>query len=141
MAAYGIRILEGSLDSIAAYPSVKENLLVDIPSYKGVVYDDSLVKFATRTALLKCHMKAESLEAFWRNRDAFLYDITAPRAYDSSIENDDICSLGKKTLYVTPLGKGVDFFYKDCSVGSFFCDAGAVWFDFTLSLEFFKGVI
>lgn len=125
-AYYGIRVLQGTLDSIKQSPDVKENLKQDISVKAGFRYDGMNVTYKSRTAQIKCLMRASNAKEFWNNRNALLYDLTKP---------------GERVLTVTELGKDIPCFYKGCSVGCFFPDNGKYWFEFTLSLEFFKGVI
>lgn len=126
LANYGIRVLLGSIDSINKAPDVKENLRRDISVVNGIIYDDNVVTFKSKTAQIKCLMRAVDAHEFWRNRNALLYDLTRP---------------GERTFTVAELGKDIPCFYKSCSVRCFFPDRGKFWFEFTLSLEFFKGVI
>lgn len=125
-ADYGIRILGGTMASIKKAPAVKENLKRDISVSTGVIYDGEIVTYKSRTAHLKCFMRASNPAEFWRNRNALVYDLSKP---------------GERILTVSELGKEIPCFYKDCSVSSFFPDMGKYWFEFTLGLEFFKGVI
>lgn len=126
VASYGIRVLRGTLDSIKKSPAVKENLKRDISVRTGVIYDGENVTYKSKTASIKCLMRARNAEEFWRNRNALLFNLTKPE---------------QRVLTVTELGKEIPCFYKGCSVDCFFPDNGKYWFEFTLSLEFFKGVI
>lgn len=126
LASYGIRVLKGSLDSIRRNPDVKENLLRDVSVMQGNSYDGKIVTYKSKTAEIRCLMRARNAEEFWRNRNALLFNLTKP---------------GERALSVTELSKRIPCYYKGCSVGCFFPDNGKYWFEFTLSLEFFKGVI
>ena len=125
-ANYGIRMLRGTMDSIKQRPDVKENLKRDISTKSGVVYDGEKVTYKSRTAQLRCLMRAANSQEFWRNRNALVYDLTKP---------------GERTFTVSELDKNIPCFYKGCTVHCFFPDNGKFWFEFTLNLEFFKGVI
>ena len=98
----------------------------DISVKTGVVYDGANVTYKSKTAQIKCLMRAANATEFWRNRNALLYDLT---------------KAGERTLTVTELDKEIPCYYKGCSVNCFYPDNGKFWFEFTLSLEFFKGVI
>lgn len=126
LANYGIRVLRGSMDSIKQQPDVKENLKRNISVSPGLIYDEGVVTYKSRTAEIRCFMRAANAEEFWKNRNALLYDLARP---------------GSRTLTVAELGKQIPCYYKGCSVECFFPDNGKYWFEFTLSLEFFKGVI
>ena len=123
---YGIRILRGTYDAIVKQPDVKENLKTNIQSVSGQSYDGENVTYKTRTVALNCLMRTRSLDEFWQNRNALLYDLIRPDA---------------RTLKVARLGKEIPFYYKSCNVKSFHPDGGNVWFEFTLNVEFFQGVI
>lgn len=125
-AEYGIRFLRGTMDSITQMPDIKENLKRDISVVNGLQYDGLNVTYKSRTASLRCLMRAGSKEEFWRNWNALLYDLVKE---------------GSRTLTVAELGKEIPCFYKGCSVNCFFPDRGKFWFEFTLDLEFYKGVI
>lgn len=125
-AEYGIRFLRGTMDSITQKPDIKENLMRDISVVNGLQYDGLNVTYKSRTASLRCLMRAGSKEEFWRNWNALLYDLVKS---------------GSRTLKVTELGKDIPCYYKGCSVRCFFPDRGKFWFEFTLDLEFYKGVI
>lgn len=126
VAVYGIRMLQGTMDSIKKYPEVKENLKRDISTKGGVIYDGKEVVYKSRTAQLRCFMRAANAVEFWRNRNALLYDLTKP---------------GERVLTVSELDKNIPCFYKGCNVSCFYPDNGKFWFEFMLSMEFFKGVI
>lgn len=126
LAKYGIRVLQGTMDSIKTAPAVKSNLLRDISVNAGVIYDSEAVTYKSRTAQIRCLMRAKNAEEFWKNRNSLLYDLT---------------KAGARTLTVAKLDKEIPCFYKKCSVGCFFPDREKFWFEFTLSLEFYKGVI
>lgn len=126
LANYGIRLLRGSMDSIKASPSVKENLKRDVSVNIGVYYDGESVVYKSRTAKINCLMRAADATEFWRNRNALVYDLAKS---------------GERIFTVTELGKEIPCYYKGCSVRCFHPDNAKYWFEFTLSLEFFKGVI
>lgn len=126
MASYGIRILRGTMDSVMRMPEVKENLKRDISVSNGVSYDGAKVTFKSRTAQLTCLMKAASANEFWNNRNALLNALIKP---------------GSRILTIDSLGKDIPCYYKESSVRCFFPDRGNIWFEFTLDLEFYKGVI
>lgn len=123
---YGVRVLQGTFGEIIKQPDVKENLKINMNHLSGQSYDGKNVTYKSRTVALKCFMRGRDLMEFWRNWKAFLYDLTRP---DSRI------------LKVTMLNKDIPFYYKNCSVDSFHPDKGKIWFEFTLNVEFYKGVI
>lgn len=56
-------------------PSVKKNLLIDIPSQSGVTYDGQEVVFSKKDVTLKCWMRCRNVENMWRNLNALVYDL------------------------------------------------------------------
>ena len=126
IALYGIRAKQGTLDGILSMPDVKPNLTVDIQSVAGIEYDGKTVVYKSKEAEIICLMKSKSIEEFWRNWNALLYDLIRP---------------GERELTISSINAKVPFYYKGCSVESFFCDDGNVWFEFTISIELFKGLI
>lgn len=126
LAEYGVRVLDGALQSITEMPAVKENLLADISVVPGVEYDGKEVRYQSRTAELPCLMRAGTAEEFWRNRDALLHDLAKPEA---------------RTLSVRSITKDIPCYYKGCSAASMSLLPGMFWFTFTLQLEFYQGLI
>lgn len=126
-AEYGVRVLDGALQSITEMPAAKENLLTDISIVPGVEYDGGEeVHFKSRTAELPCLLRAETAEEFWRNRDALLYDLSKP---------------GARTLSVRSITKDIPCYYNGCTSASMSLLPGVFWFTFTLRLEFYQGLI
>lgn len=125
-AEYGIRFLRGTMDSITQMPDVKENLKREISVIHGLKYDGKNVTYKSRTASLRCLMRARSAEEFWNNWNSLLYSLVKP---------------WNRTLTVTALSKDIPCYYKSSSVNCFYPDNGRFWFEFTLNLEFYKGVI
>lgn len=117
---YGIHVLQGSEAEILKSPAVKKNLLQNIASQNGAFYDGEFVVFQTKEVKLKCLMRAETLSEFWRNYDAFLYDLVRPN---------------ERKLYVDSTGYEYPCYYKSCSANKF-CPANKIWFEFSLVLVF-----
>ena len=117
---YGVYILRGSDTEILKFPAVKKNLLQNIKVKNGAVYDGMSVTFQTKEVKLNCLMRAASLAEFWRNYNAFLYDLTRPK---------------ERILHVNSTGYEYPCFYKNCTV-SHFKPFGKIWFEFNLTLIF-----
>lgn len=117
---YGIRVLEGSEAEIQKSPAVKKNLLQNIASRSGAIYDGEYVTFQTKEVKLSCLMRAATLQEFWRNYHAFLYDLTRP---------------DERRLYVNATGYEYPCHYKSCSVEKFF-PKDKIWFQFSVVLVF-----
>lgn len=117
---YGVRILQGSLDEIEKSPSVKKNLLRNINSQSGAIYDGETVTFETKDVKINCLMRANTLSEFWQNYDALLYNLIRPN---------------ERILYADSVGMEYPCFYKSSSVAKFF-PKDNVWFEFSLILTF-----
>lgn len=117
---YGIYVLQGSEAEIQKSPAVKKNLLQNIASKSGAIYDGEFVAFQTKEVKLKCLMRAKTLQEFWRNYNAFLYDLIRP---------------DERQLYVDATGYEYPCYYKSCTVDKFF-PTDKIWFEFSLVLVF-----
>ena len=117
---YGCRILQGSLAEVIKTPAVKQNLLRNIASQPGAIYDGHRVTFKTKDVKLNCLMRAETLDELWRNYDALLFDLIRP---------------DERLLEISELGQGIKCFYKCSSVTAFY-PIGKIWLEFSLTLTF-----
>lgn len=117
---YGVRILEGSLAEVLKAAPEKQNLLRNIPSQSGVIYDGLTVKLQSKDVKLNCLMRASTLSELWRNHNALLYDLIRPN---------------ERLLYVSHTNKSYKCYYKNSTVKSFYPD-DKIWLEFTLTLTF-----
>lgn len=117
---YGCRVLQGSLAEVMRTAAVKQNLLLNIQTKSGAIYDGLNVRYKSKDVKLSCLMRAETLEELWRNYDALLFDLIRP---------------DERTLFVNELEQDFPCFYKSCDVSDFFPD-GKIWLEFTLTLTF-----
>jgi len=117
---YGLCLLRGSEAEILKSPAVKKNLLRNIRSRPGAIYDGGPVVFQTKEARLNCLMRAGTPQEFWRNHSALLYDLVRP---------------GERALHVAATGREHACHYKSCSVDRFF-PAGRMWLLFSITLVF-----
>ena len=117
---YGVCVLQDSEAEIIKSPAVKKNLLQNIASRSGAIYDGEFVVFQTKGVKLNCLMRAKTLQEFWRNYNALLYDLTRP---------------DERMLYVDSTGYEYPCYYKSCSVDKFF-PTGKIWFQFSIVLVF-----
>lgn len=118
---YGVCILQGSEAEILKSPAVKKNLLIDINSKSGAIYDGERVTFQAKDVKLNCLMRAGTLAEFWRNYNAFIYDLTRPE---------------ERRFYVDSTGDEYLCHYRNSSVKHFMPVGGKVWFSFSLTLVF-----
>lgn len=117
---YGCRILKGTLSEIVKPSAVKQNLLRNIASQPGVIYDNGPVTFKAKDVKLSCLMRAETLQELWRNYDALLFDLIRP---------------DERILGVKELQSIFPCHYKSANVTGFYPE-GKIWLAFTLTLTF-----
>lgn len=120
LSEYGIRVIEGTLDTFRKPSDIKENMLRDISTKAGIIYDGKKVTKKNRSVSVNCLMRAASNEEFWRNYDALLYDLS--RA-------------DERVLSVDALRTELKCYYSGISVSEYvpvLKDFGNAWFEFTL---------
>ena len=132
---YGVNVLEGSLAEVMKSPAVKQNLLVKGAMLNGVAYDGGMVRFKSKEVKLKCVMRAAAFGEFWKDYEAFLYDLARP---DGELEyaNGNPKQHGERRLYVDAVGEQYPCYYKSCSSEDFAMMPGKIWWKFTLTLVF-----
>lgn len=119
---YGMRVLQGSFAEVIKNPAVKQNMLRNIETKTGVIYDSQEVSYKAKDVKLICLMRADSLEELWRNYDALLYNLIKP---------------DERLLYVTGLEQEFPFCYKSCVVNEFY-PINRIWLKFTLTVTFVR---
>lgn len=117
---YGIRVLQGSFAEILKTAAVKQNMLRNIRTQSGVIYDGKHVWYKAKDVKLNCILRADTLTELWRNYDAFLFDLIQP---------------DERFLRVKEIEQEFPFCYKSCNVTEFFPD-GRIWLKFTLTITF-----
>ena len=117
---YGVRILEGSLSEVMKTASVKQNLICNLSTTNGAIYDGATVTFKSKDVKLKCLMRAKSLSELWRNYDALLFDLIRPN---------------ERLLEVQELEQAFPCMYKSASVTNFYPE-DKIWLEFTITLTF-----
>lgn len=118
---YGLVVLEGSDDEIMKIPSVKQNLICSTNNRKGLKYDNSQVVYQHKDVALKCVIVASSMELFWRNYNALIYDLTRAN---------------ERAFFVEHLTDTFSCYYKSCQAIQFFTVGSHVWCELTLTLVF-----
>lgn len=117
---YGARVLAGTLPEVEKSPAVKPNLLRNIGTQSGAIYDGERVTFKSKEVKVKCLMRAGTLPELWRNYNALLFDLVRPE---------------ERRLYVDATGEEYPCHYKSCSVSEFY-GTGKIWLVFTITLVF-----
>lgn len=113
---YGCRILKGTLAELERPHDAKQNLLRNIKTTDGVIYDGNTVTMKSRDVKLQCLMTADTLTELWRNYDALLYDL----------KRGDW-----RTLYAH--GNEYKCYYKSCSVSKFY-PTDKIWLQFAITI-------
>lgn len=130
--AYGIRVLEGSEAQILKCPAVKKNMLRNISTQNGAIYDDKKVVFQQKEVALSCCLIAKNFTEFWRNYNAFLYDLIRVVEVD---EDGIKVQTAERSLFVDEVYEGYPCYYKDGKV-SLLDPNGNIWCKVTLTLVF-----
>jgi hypothetical protein len=137
---YGVFLLDGSDAEIVKSPAVKKNLLVDIPSHKGAIYDGELVVYEKKEVALKCLMVSSGTSAMWRNLNALVFDLI--RLNTVLEEGDDDSGdaeykTAERTFYVDGLVEEYPCYYNGLKATAFHVlSDGRIWLEFTLNLVF-----
>lgn len=121
---YGVRILKGTLDEVMKIPNVKANLIRNIGTQSGALYDGKCVTYKSKDVKIQCLMRAETLTELWRNYDALLYDLIRP---------------DERSLWVNDLEQEFPFHYKSCQVTEFYPE-DKIWLQFVLTVTFTSGL-
>lgn len=132
---YGVFLLDGSDAEIIKTPTVKKNLLIDIPSQSGVTYDGQKVVFQKKDVSLKCWMRCNDVATMWRNLNALVHDLITPtnKIDNQGYEYKD----AERSLYVDSLGEEYPCYFNGLSSTKFqLLSNDRVWLEFTLTLTF-----
>lgn len=113
---YGVRILRGTHNEVMKTPDVKQNLLRNIETNAGVLYDGKTVTYKSKDVKLQCLLRADTLNELWRNYDALLYDLTRPD--ERMLEAD---------------GNEFPFYYRSCQITEFYPN-GNIWLQFSITI-------
>lgn len=116
---YGAWILQGTESEMRKAPSVKQNLLINNNSVAGVSYDPEAVTFQAKDVNINLSMMAASLEEFWKNYKALLYDLT---------------KVGENSIYSELTEEEYLFYYKSARVSEFSPSGKKIWCDFSITI-------
>ena len=135
LSEYGVFVLDGSDAEITKMPSVKKNLLVDIPSQSGVTYDGKEVVFEKKDVALKCWMRCNDVTTMWRNLNSLVYDLITPTSKTDKEGYEYLDA--ERSLYVESLGEEYPCYFNGLSASKFqLLSNDRVWLEFTLTLTF-----
>ena len=119
---YGAIVLKGIVAEVMKSPTVKTNLLRNIASNAGAIYDPKAVTYKSKDVKVKLLMRAETLPQLWRNYDALLYDMIRPE---------------ERTLDIVDVAESFPCYYKSCKVDEFF-PSDKIWLEMTLTFTFIR---
>jgi hypothetical protein len=130
--SYGIRVLEGSEAQTQKCPTVKKNMLRNISTQNGAIYDGEKVVYQQKEVTLNCCLIAKNFTEFWRNYNAFLYDLIRVVEVD---EDGIKVQTAERSLFLEKIYEEYPCYYKNGKV-SLLDPNGNIWCKFTLTLVF-----
>lgn len=119
-ADYGV-VVDIARDELLRAPTVKQNLSRSISTLDGRMYDTDQVVFASKESTFKCHLKADSMAAFWQCYDSF---------FGALIQPDE------RQLYVSYTSEEYPCYYKKSSGFKVITLSRQVIVEFSLTLVF-----
>lgn len=135
LSAYGVRVLQGTVDSFRQAAESKTPLTRDIATRDGLItdgvtgggltvekgrsYDNPAMRKRSRSVTVKCLMSRMTAAAFAKNWRALLYDLTRPEG---------------RTVTVAALERSFRCYYSSCSVERFYSATGGLWCEFSVNL-------
>ena len=135
LSAYGVRVLQGTVDLFRQAAESKTPLTRDIAARDGLItdgvtgggltvekgpsYDNPAMRKRSRSVTVKCLMSRMTAAAFAKNWRALLYDLTRPDG---------------RTVTVTALERSFRCYYSSCSVERFYSATGGLWCEFSVNL-------
>jgi hypothetical protein len=141
LSEYNCRVLKGTLAEVLKLPDVKPNLLRNINTQTGAIYDgervmvpdeegnptdkvqSSNVTYKSKDVKVYCYMTANTLAELWQNYYRLLSDLVQPNS---------------RQLYVAAVEDAFECYYSKCSVTTFY-PTDKIWLAFTLTLTFIDG--
>ena len=121
LSQYGINVLWGSDKEIQKIPAIKKNCQVENDTMDGTLYDNSAVLYAAKDVNLSLLMRTPTIEAFWRNWRALLYNLTRSEGRILRYDFEDYAA-----------------FYKSVTTKEFHINTtGHIWWKFNLVLCFY----
>lgn len=132
---YGVFLLNGSDAEILKTPAVKKNLLIDVSTKSGAIYNGNKVVFQKKDVALKCWMRCRNVETMWRNLNALIYDLT--KVTEKTDEDGYTFMDAHRTLTAEKLGEEYPCFYCGLKTTKFqHLSGNRIWIEFTLTLTF-----
>lgn len=132
---YGVFLLDGSDAEIIKTPAVKKNLLVDISTKSGAIYNGNRVVFQKKDVALKCWMRCRNAETMWRNLNALVYDLT--KLTEKTDEDGFTYQDAERVFYVEKYNEEYPCYYNGLKSTKFqILPGGRIWLEFTLTLTF-----
>jgi hypothetical protein len=121
LAAFGLRVLTGTFESVYRSPDVKTGLVRNIRDSRGNIYNAGTVCYKEKEATMNLLLTAPDLTTFWTNYEAFLYKLVQPEL---------------RTLYADYAMSEIPCFYKSSQVNRFELIGASVWCEFSITFCF-----
>lgn len=132
---YSVYLLDGSDAEIVKAPAVKKNLLVDISTKSGAMYNGTKVIYQKKDVALKCWMRCQNVETMWRNLNALVYDLI--KLTEKTDEDGISYKDAERCFYSEKYCEEYPCFYNGLKATKFqLLSGGRVWLEFTLTLTF-----
>lgn len=135
LSEYGVIAIQGTADSFRQPPEAKTPLTRDLSARGGLItdgvtkgtlsvetgedYDNPGLKRNHGTVGVRCLMRGMAADAFAKNWNTLLYDLTMP---------------GRRVVAVTSTGHSYRCRYESCSVSRFYSATEGLWCEFTVNL-------
>ena len=118
---YGVRILEGTRDSVTRIPDAKELKKYSVSGVNGDILAGGAIRYQAYDATLRCLMRASSLSELWENYCALFNAMSASGAH---------------YLYVDAVGKSYPCYYQSCKIQRFY-PTDKIWLEFDIMVKVF----
>lgn len=120
LSEYGCYVLKGTKQGLTGEIKLKENVVISSTWMSGSESTDDVAKMDSNTVKMYLLMRANNNDAFWKNRDALLYNISQP---------------GVHTIYSDELNDEFPGWYKQCSTQELNLFDTKKWWKFELVFQ------
>jgi hypothetical protein len=115
---YGMSARGNYMSEILRAPDTKPNLTQSFNNKNGAEYDDNFVVYKSKNVKINMLMCASTLDEFWRNYDALIYDLSRPNL-----------------RVLTAKGKNYNCYYQNAAITEFHVE-NPIWLAFSITFVF-----